>query len=87
MLQILKKSGINNIDRIEYSNVYDINQEIDYDKMLFEVYNEDSISDNINIPKDTAYYVDDIRQFNRINSLMNKIYCFTKKCFHENPQM
>ena len=39
IIEIFKRSGIENIERIEYSTLYEINEKnINYDKMLYEIY-------------------------------------------------
>ena len=72
MLEILKKSGIYNVERIEFSTKYNLTEKIDYDKMLYQEYDE-SVYLNKNLPKEniknTTYYVDNIRIFNKLNNL------------------
>ena len=64
MLEILKKSKINYIERIEFSIKYQIDEKINYDKMLYQEYDENIYFPTIKEHKNMTYYVDNIRNFN-----------------------
>ena len=69
VIEIFQKSNIFCIQSIEYSIKYLENNVPKYDKMIYEIYNNDN--DN-NLKKNTipkSYYIDDIEIFNKENNL------------------